>query len=45
MLGAKYGNHIDAPKQGMFFGSDAQKKLSERSFDSLFFGKRVDGLD
>ena len=42
MWSPKYGAHIDAPKPGMFAGSEAQKQLQARNFESLFFGKRAD---
>ena len=45
MWSPKYGAHIDAPKPGMFAGSEAQKLIYARNFDALFFGKRADGTD
>ena len=40
---SEYGAHPSLPPAGQFVGSDAQKKLAERKFRNLIWGKNADG--
>ena len=39
----EFGAHPSLPPAGQFVGSDAQKKLAERKFRNLVWGKNADG--